>query len=354
MKITISAVKANIGSIGGLAPSQRVLAAARAQLQLAKYRCKEGRALLRDYSVNQAGNGLAILMTHSRGENNLAVHELVWTAFRDAIGVAREQGLDVPNPLWGEDSFPGNIRNTGVAVAEIQIEERENESFLWIAADQTQVGAFNLPLCLAFADQRIPRRPAFSGNVSKDFRFLIRDISSLTEGRVTTLDAPEEIGKIAALLRDSDRYMVESIWSRPAGEQVVAVGGSGLLQMAGPPDAVMLVRTQRNFPAALELLEPFAIGLPAVWSPHAAKYRPLMPVPVTPAAILDEVPGVTSAAFSIHHGRLTEPIDCFAAPFWNTVRDQLARNAVGELRGLEFRFREQPTPAIPTPANEIC
>src|SRR5689334_395597 len=84
-----------------------------------------------------------------------------------------------------------------------------------------------------------------------------------------------EIGKITALLRDSDRYIVESIWSRPAGEQVVAAGDSGLPHIAGPPDGVKLVRIQRNFPAALELIEPFAIGLPSVWGTHAAKYPPL-------------------------------------------------------------------------------
>jgi hypothetical protein len=49
MKIPISAVKEKIGTIG----RKRLLAAIRAQLQLAKCRSKESRPLLRDYSANQ-------------------------------------------------------------------------------------------------------------------------------------------------------------------------------------------------------------------------------------------------------------------------------------------------------------
>jgi fructose 1,6-bisphosphate aldolase/phosphatase len=82
----------------------------------------------------------------------------------------------------------------GTTLAEMQVDERPSEYFLLIAADQTRAGALNLPLWLAFADQRTPH-PAFSGNLSKDFRFAIRDTSSLSEGRVITLDAPEELGK---------------------------------------------------------------------------------------------------------------------------------------------------------------
>ncbi len=200
--------------------------------------------------MNQAGNSLAILMTHSQGENNVPVHELVWTAFRDAIGVAKEQGLDVPNPRWGNDPFSGNIRSMGSAVAEMQFDERESESFLLFAADQTQPGAFNLPLYLAFA-QRNPRRPMLSANVSRDFRFIVRDISPVGGGRAITPGAPEEVGKITTLLRDSDRYVVESIWSRRIGEPAVVVGISRPQQIAGTPagtdDAVMLVRTQMNW-----------------------------------------------------------------------------------------------------------
>ncbi len=109
-----------------------------------------------------------------------------------------------------------------------------------------------------------------------------------------------------------------------------------------------------NFPATVELLEPFAIGLPAARGMHAAQCPPLMPVPLSPAAISDEVPGVTCAAFSVQCGKLTEAVDCFRSPFWNTVRDQLARNAIGELRGLEFRYKEQPATSIPALADEIC
>jgi fructose 1,6-bisphosphate aldolase/phosphatase len=73
-----------------------------------------------------------------------------------------------------------------------------------------------------------------------------------TEGdRVIELVAPEELYDIAALLRDPERYVVESVWSRATGEQAVAVATSRLHNIAGKytgkDDPVMLVRVQMNF-----------------------------------------------------------------------------------------------------------
>ena len=51
-----------------------------------------------------------------------------------------------------KDSFSGNVKGMGPAVAEMEIEERPNEPFLFFAADKTDPGAYNLPLYLAFAD----------------------------------------------------------------------------------------------------------------------------------------------------------------------------------------------------------
>ncbi|HXZ34256.1 MAG TPA: fructose 1,6-bisphosphatase, partial [Terriglobales bacterium] len=41
--------------------------------------------------------------------------------------------------------------------------------------------------------------------------------------RVVELFTPEEIYDLAALLRDNQRFVVESVWSRATGEQCVAV-----------------------------------------------------------------------------------------------------------------------------------
>jgi fructose 1,6-bisphosphate aldolase/phosphatase len=37
---------------------------------------------------------------------------------------------------------------------------------------------------------------------------------------------------------------------------------------------------------------------------------------------------VTCAAFCVHEGRLTEPLDAFSHPFWDEVRHNVTRKAV--------------------------
>lgn len=60
------------------------------------------------------------------------------------------------------------------------------------------------------------------------------------------------------------------------------------------------------------------------------------PVPLgTPTSWFDGAPLVTCAAFFVHDGRLTEPIDAFAHPFWNTVREHVANKAM-EMRRQGF------------------
>ena len=102
----------------------------------------------------------------------------------------------------------------GPAVAEMEFEERPNEPFLFFAADKTDPGAYNLPLYLAFADPMNTPGLLLSPQMSKGFRFVIMDVNHTEGDRVIELNAPEELYDIAALLRDPERYVVESIWSR--------------------------------------------------------------------------------------------------------------------------------------------
>jgi fructose 1,6-bisphosphate aldolase/phosphatase len=54
-----------------------------------------------------------------------------------------------------------------------------------------------------------------------------------------------------------------------------------------------------------------------------------MPVPLrTGTSYFDGPPLVTSAGFCVHQGKLTEAVDNFAHPFWDTVRDAAARKAL--------------------------
>ena len=49
----------------------------------------------------------------------------------------------------------------------------------------------------------------------------------------------------------------------------------------------------------------------------------------------DGPPIVSCAAFSMHDGRLSEPVDAFAHPFWNSVRDRVSDKAI-EMRRQGF------------------
>jgi fructose 1,6-bisphosphate aldolase/phosphatase len=98
---------------------------------------------------------------------------------------------------------------------------------------------------------------------------------------------------------------------------------------------------------------------------------PLMPVPINSGtSFFDGPPVVSALGFCVSDkGTLTEPVDCFAEPFWNHVRDNIAAKAmdirrqgfsgpamlhmeeleyggiVERLKRLEPRFRERRAPA---------
>ena len=62
MRITLSVIKADIGSIGGhIAPSQQLLSTVREQV------AQRGKGLLLDHYISYTGDDIAIVMTHTRG-----------------------------------------------------------------------------------------------------------------------------------------------------------------------------------------------------------------------------------------------------------------------------------------------
>jgi fructose 1,6-bisphosphate aldolase/phosphatase len=327
MKITLSVIKADIGSIGGhIAPSRQLLE------RVAAY-VRENAGPIVDFWIAHTGDDVAILMTHTRGVGAADVHRLAWDAFVAGTQVAKNQGLYGAGQDLLRDAFSGNVKGMGPAVAEMEIDERPNEPFLLFAADKTDPGAFNLPLYLAFADPMNTPGLILSPALAKGFRFVIMDVNHTEGDRVIELNAPEELYDIAALLRDPERYVVESVWSRASGEQAAAVATSRLHNIAGKytgkDDPVMLVRTQMNFPATGEVLAPFAIGHFVAGGMRGSHNMPLMPVPLnTGTSYFDGPPLVSCAAFAEHRGKLTEPLDCFAHPFWNAVRDRIATKGI--------------------------
>jgi fructose 1,6-bisphosphate aldolase/phosphatase len=335
MKTTLSVIKADVGSIGGhVAPSRRLIETVEAYIH------NNGRDLVTDYNISHTGDDIAILMTHSQGVGSEAIHKLAWNAFRTGTDVAREQGLYGAGQDLLKEAFSGNVKGMGPAVAEMEFDERRNEPFLFFAADKTDPGAYNLPLYLAFADPMNTPGLLLSPQISKGFKFVIMDVSSTECDRVIELNTPEDLYDIAALLRDPERFVVESIWSRASGEQAVAVATTRLHNIAGKytgkDDPVMLVRVQMNFPATGEVLTPFAIGHFVGGGMRGSHQMPLMPVPVnTGISYFDGPPIVSCAGFCVHDQILTERVDNFAQPFWNEVRDHVTKKSI-EMRRQGF------------------
>jgi fructose 1,6-bisphosphate aldolase/phosphatase len=328
MKMTLSVIKADIGSIGGhIAPSARLLETVRAHV------AERGRGLLLDHFISYTGDDIAIVMSHERGPGDADVHRLAWDAFVAGTATAREQGLYGAGQDLLKDAFSGNVHGMGPAVAELAFEERPNEPFLFFAADKTDPGAYNLPLYLAFADPMNTPGLVLAPSMAAGFRFVIMDVNHTEGDRIIELDAPERLYDIAALLRDPERFVIESIWSRADGDQAVSVSTSRLHNIAGKytgkDDPVMLVRVQKNFPATGEVLAPFAIGHFVAGGMRGSHQMPLMPVAQNSGiSYFDGPPVVSCAAFAMHGGRLTEPRDAFAHPFWDTVRANVAQKSI--------------------------
>ena len=271
MKITVSVIKADVGSIGGhICPSEQLLDAVRTHVA--------GRAakLLLDHRISYTGDDIAILMTHRRGTGDADVHRLAWDAFLTGTAVAKRQGLYGAGQDLLKDAFSGNVRGMGPAVAEMEFEERPNEPFLFFAADKTDPGAFNLPLYLAFADPMNTPGLMLAPAMAKGFRFSIMDVNHTEGDRLIELDAPESLDEIAALLRDTERYVVESIRSR-TGADIAAVASTSRLhniagKYPGKDDPVLLVRVQSSYPAPGEVLAPYALGVSQLKATDRAAY----------------------------------------------------------------------------------
>jgi fructose 1,6-bisphosphate aldolase/phosphatase len=328
MKITVSAIKADIGSVGGhIAPSLKLLETVKKHVQ------GKGKGFLIDNYVSFTGDDIAILLTHRLGERNEQVHKLAWDAFVEGTAVAKAQGLYGAGQDLLKDAFSGNVHGMGPAVTEMEFDERPGEPFAFFAADKTDPGAFNFPLYLAFADAMNTPGLMLSPKLAKGFKFVIMDVDYTEGDRVIELNAPEDLYDIATLLRDPERFVVESVWSRARGTQTVSVATSRLHNIAGKytgkDDPVMLVRTQMDFPATGEVLQPFAVGHFVAGCMRGSHNMPIMPVKLnTTISYFDGPPVVSCATFCIRDGKLTEPLDAFDHPFWDRVRDHVADKAM--------------------------
>jgi fructose 1,6-bisphosphate aldolase/phosphatase len=279
-------------------------------------------------------------MVHDKGVGWPAIHRLAWDTFLAGTETARAQGLYGAGQDLLAEAFTGNVKGMGPGVAEMEFEERPNEPFLMFMADKTEPGAFNLPLYLAFADPMNTAGLILSPAMSGGFRFRIMDVSYTDGDRIIELETPEDLYDVAALLRDNDRFVIHSIYSRHDGDQAVAVSTTRLHNIAGKytgkDDPVYLARVQKNFPATGEVLAPYAIAPFVNGYMRGSHIGPLMPVKArTGCSYFDGPPIVSCLGFCVHRGRLTEPVDLFEHPFWDAIRNRASEKAV-EIRRQGF------------------
>ncbi len=327
MKVTLSVLKADIGSIGGhITPSQALVNEVKSFVK------ENSKGLLIDHYISYTGDDIAILCTHDKGVSDEKIHKLAWDTFLSGTAVAKKQGLYGAGQDLLKDAFSGNIKGMGPAVAEMEFEERPNEPFVFFAADKTDPGCYNLPFYLGFTDPMYNAGLILSPKMSDGFTFRIIDVEYTEKDKVIELNAPDEIYDIAALLRDNERYVIESIYSRASGNQAAVVSTTRLHNIAGKytgkDDPVALIRVQGEFPATGEVLAPFEIGPFVAGFMRGSHNGPLMPCKLkSTISFFDGPPVVTGAAFCVREGKLTEPADVFDHPYWDYVRDRVSKKA---------------------------
>jgi len=326
MKLTISLIKADVGSIGGhTMPSARMLECARNRIEQAR---SEG--LIIDGFTYHVGDDIGLLVTHQHGENNPAIAQFAWQTFIEAADIAKKQGLYAAGQDLLVDAPSGNIRGAGPGVAEIEFEfgaisDRKAEAFLMLAADKCGPGAFNLPLFLAFAD------PMYCAglmlpSMMMGFAFELIDMDAHGDS-LLTLNAPEDYYKITALLRDNEKFGIQAIYSRAYNQKTVAVSAQRLHSIAGKyigkDDPVALIRTQGIFPAPEEVISPYMIAHYVGGDSRGSHIMPLMPVKLnTPVTGPYCLPIISCVGFSVNKEGLfsNNSVDFFDNAVWDAVR----------------------------------
>lgn len=339
--LTISAIKADVGSVGGhTRPSSRMMEVARQRLAQASKR-----GLIIDYDVTHTGDDICLLMVHSRGNDNPEIHELAWDTFKAATEIAQEEGLYGAGQDLLKDAPSGNVRGAGPGAAELTFDEtakeRPAESFMIFTADKCGPGAFNFPLWAVFTS------PLFCAGLMlpqmrPGFRFTVIDMEHAGADRIIELDVPERHLDLAVLLRDENRFGIKAIHSRRyPSQQVVAVSTDRLHTIAGEykgkDDPVAIVRSQSIFPAPEELVSPYLTAHFVAGDARGSHNMPLMPAAINTAITGPYcLPIVSCMAYSLtKEGKLSEGVDVFGNPVWDATRLK-AQQKADEMRRQGF------------------
>ncbi len=339
MKITLSVIKADVGSIGGhTRPSERMLDSVRGRLADAARR-----QLVLDGLVTHTGDDIAMIMSHTRGVGAPDIHRFAWDSFVAATNAAAVDGLYGAGQDLLVDAPSSNVRGAGPAVAEIELErdpgskDRPAEPFLVFAGDKCSPGAYGFPLYAVFCDPMHNGGLLLSPKLHRGFTLTIIDMDHKGHevDRVIALDVPERIWDVACLLQNPDRFAIEAIHSRyRPDEQIVSVSATRLHNIAGKytgkDDPVAIVHTQGIFPAPEEVIEPYMLGHFVTGDTRGSHVMPLMPVAInTTVAGPYCLPIVSCLAFSMDPAGIftREYVDVFGNVAWDATRLKVQQKA---------------------------
>jgi fructose 1,6-bisphosphate aldolase/phosphatase len=316
--ITLSVIKADVGGlVGHSGMHEDLMAVADEHLDKAQVT-----GLLLDYHVTACGDDLELIMTHRQGTDSPAIHGMAWEIFTACTERARQLKLYGAGQDLLVDAFSGNVRGMGPGVAEMAFQERKSETVLIFMADKTSAGAWNLPLYRIFADPFNTIGLVISPTMHVGFRFEVQDV---LESRTIEFGTPEEIYDLLMLIGAPGRFMVRSV--RTKRGEIAAVSSTQRLALiagkyVGKDDPVCVVRSQGEFPAVGEILEPFATAFIVEGWMRGSHHGPLMPVAVhaaTPTRF-DGPPRVIALGFQLAEGRLIGPRDMFDDPAFDEAR----------------------------------
>lgn len=319
-QITLSAIKADIGGLVGHSSIHPALLE-RGQEEMAAAKKK---GLLIDFHVTHCGDDLELIMTHTHGVDSEKCHTLAWDTFSACTQVAKELHLYGAGQDLLSDAFAGTIRGMGPGLAEMTFVERQAETIIVLMADKTAAGAWNLPLYKMFADPFNSAGLVISTAMHDGFRFEVLDMKA---NRKIFLDAPQEIYDLLMFIGASGRYVVRSIWSKK-GDIAAASSTQKLAHIAGKyvgkDDPVCIVRSQAEFPAVGEILEPFTNPFIVAGWTRGSHHGPLIPVALEDAtpSRFDGPPRAVALGFQLADGKLVGPRDMFADIAFDEARHQ--------------------------------
>jgi fructose 1,6-bisphosphate aldolase/phosphatase len=291
--------------------------------------------LLSDGRVTFTGDDIALLMIHFKGADNSDIHKFAWDTFVETTKIAKSQGLYGAGQDLLKDAFSGNVRGMGPGSAEMEIEER--------AADY--------PLFSCFADPYHNAGLLLAPEMRAGFSYTIMDVNHTEHDKVITLKVPVDYYDIATLLRDPNRYIVESVTENATGLIAAVASTSRLHNIAGKyvgkDDPVAIVRTQKQFPSTGEILSPWALAHIQLGDNRGSHHVAVMPVVQNSIISFFDGPTIMSAAgYCVHEGKLTEAVDYFDQPFWDVIREKAS------LKTLDIRAQGFFNPAM-GPSDEM-